>query len=384
MATKTELLKKLTVDQLREIAVAEKIQIPRRSNKNEIIKCLLKLSMKRVRHYVTEYAEDETGKPREQPVPESTTDWEEEIADMTREYSRMGEAAIKLVKERLKGVRLPELVKEELKKATHARESILENELPYLRARYLPEISENKLKARVKEEPEPIEEISEVLPDRITTGHEDLDSLLLGGIPKNYAVILTSGSFDERELLIRGFLEAGVKEGQITFHVTIEASNVRTLAEEFQSNFFLFICNPQADAIIKTLPNVFKIKGVDNLNEINIALTSAFRKLDASQKRPRRACIEIISDVLLQHHAPSIRKWLAALIPELKSRGFTILAVVNPLMHPSEEVQAIQDLFDGEISIFQKETRRGSQKYLKITKLYNQRYLENELPLRKS
>ena len=222
-----------------------------------------------------------------------------------------------------------------------------------------------------------------VLPGRITTGYRDLDNLLFGGIPENYAVILTSPSCDEKDLLIKSFLETGVKKGEITFYVTIDASGVRALVEEFQSNFYLFICNPQADTIIKSLPNVFKLKGMENLTDISIALTSAFHRLDASLKGPRRACIEIISDVLLQHRAVSTRRWLTALIPNLRSRGFTTLAVINAQMHPPEEVQAILGLFKGEINIYEKENKKGLQKFLKIRKMYNQRYLESELSLRK-
>jgi len=234
-------------------------------------------------------------------------------------------------------------------------------------------------------EPEPVTiSVSEVtLPGRITTGCKDLDNLLFGGIPENYTIVLTSPSCDERDLLIKRFLEVGAKEGQITFYVTIEASGVSTLAEKFQSNFYLFICSPMADTMIKSLPNVFKLKGVENLTDISIALNSAFRKLDASLREPRRACIEIISDVLLQHHAVHTRRWLTALIPDLRSRGFTTLAVVNPQMHPQQEVQAILGLFEGEISIYEKETKRGLEKSLKVKKMYNQRYLESELSLRK-
>ena len=234
-------------------------------------------------------------------------------------------------------------------------------------------------------EPEPVTiNLSEViLPGRITTGYKDLDNLLFGGIPKNYAVILTSPSCDEKDLLIKRFLEAGAKDGQITFYVTIEASGVCTLAEEFESNFYLFICNPQADTMIKSLSNVFKLKGVENLTDISIALTSALRELDASLREPRRACIEIISDVLLQHHAVSTRRWLTGLIPDLRSRGFTALAIINPQMHSPEEVQAILGLFEGEINIYEKETKRGLEKFLKVKKMYNQRYLESELSLRR-
>lgn len=234
-------------------------------------------------------------------------------------------------------------------------------------------------------EPEPVTiNVSEVvLPGRITTGFGNLDNLLFGGIPENYAVILTSLSCDERDLLIKRFLEAGAREGKVTFYVTVETSGVRNLVEEFQSNFYLVICNPQADEIIKSLPNVFKLKGVENLTDISIALTSAFRRLDALLSGPRRACIEIISDVLLQHHAASTRRWLTGLVPDLRSRGFTTLAVMNPKMHPSEEVQAILGLFEGEINIYEKETEKGLGKFLKIKKMHDQRYLESELPLRK-
>ena len=233
------------------------------------------------------------------------------------------------------------------------------------------------------EEPVTIRIPEIVLPGRITTGHKDLDSMLFGGIPENYSVILTSPSCDEKDLLIKRFLEAGAKKGQITFYVTTEAGGLRTLVEEFQSNFYLFICNPRADIMIKSLPNVFKLKGVENLTNIGIALTSAFRRLNKSLSGPRRACVEIVSDVLLQHHAVTTRRWLAGLIPDLRSKGFTTLAVMNPLMHPSEEVHAILGLFEGEINIYEKESEKGLEKFLKIRKMYNQRYLESKLPLRR-
>jgi len=228
--------------------------------------------------------------------------------------------------------------------------------------------------------PETIEVSENILPGRINTGYRKLDSLLLGGIPHNYAVILTSISCDERDMLIRRFLEGGARSGQLTLYITVEARGVKRLAEKFQSNFYLFLCNPQADTIIETLPNVFKLKGVENLTEINIALTSILRTLPTSQAGQGRACIEIVSDVLLQHGAVHTRRWLTSLIPDLKSKGFTTLAVMNPYMHLPQEVQAIPDLFEGEISIFE----RDSVKYLKIRKMYGQKYLDSELPLRKT
>ena len=217
----------------------------------------------------------------------------------------------------------------------------------------------------------------------VATGYADLDKLLQGGILPNHAVVLTSPSCDERNMLIKTFLETGTRNGEATFYVTIDPGALKRLAEEFQSNFFLLICNPQADAIVKDLPNVFKVRGVANLTEIGIVLTSAIAKMDSSLKGPRRICIDLISDILLQHHAVQTRRCLSALIPGLRSEGFTILAVMDPEMHPPQEVRAVLDLFEGQIDIYEKETEKGSEKSLKIKKMSNQEYLEDELPLKK-
>ena len=214
---------------------------------------------------------------------------------------------------------------------------------------------------------------------RCRSGYADLDRLLCGGIPENCAVTLTAPSCDERELLVKCFLEAGARKGEPTFFLTVNPSNAKSLVEECQSNFYLFVCNPQADAVVKSSANVFKLKGVENLTDIGIVLTSAIRKLDPSQKSPRRICIDLISDILLQHHPVQTRRWLTAFITELKSTGFTTLAVVDPQMHPPEELHAILGLFDGEINIYEK----GAQQFLRIKRMSNQKYLDDELLLKK-
>ena len=219
------------------------------------------------------------------------------------------------------------------------------------------------------------------LPDRISTGYKDLDNLLLGGLPEEYAVVFASPPSDERELIIRKFLETGIKKGEVTFYITSEVSGIRELAEEFQSNFFLFVCNPRAQVMIKNLPNVYKLQGVENLTELDISLIKAFRNINTAKIEGRRAVIEIISDVLLQHRALVTRRWLNGLLPDLRSKGFTTLAIIDPQMHPPEEVHAILGLFDGEIRVSEKDTQTGLEKVLRIRRLYNRRYVEKELKI---
>ena len=213
----------------------------------------------------------------------------------------------------------------------------------------------------------------------ITTGYDELDNLILGGIPQGYAVMLASSFSDERQLLVKRFLEVGVESEQITFYITSDPGGLKGLAEKAPFDFYLFVCNPRADVIVKNLPNVFKLKGLENLTDIEIALTKAFRLIESTHKGPKRACIEILSDVLLEHHSVVTRKWLSGVIQELRANGFTTLAVVNPQMHSSEELEAITGLFEGDIRITERETNNGIVKLLKVKKMYNQRYLENEI-----
>jgi KaiC/GvpD/RAD55 family RecA-like ATPase len=216
------------------------------------------------------------------------------------------------------------------------------------------------------------------LPGRVSVGYKDLDNLLFGGIPEKYAVVLTSISCDETMLIINRFLEKGAREGGVTLLITVEPSRWERLAEEFP-NFHLFVCNPQAETAIKSLPNVVKLRGVESLTDISIPLFSTLRRLESSNDKPRRICIEILSDILLQHHAVQTRRWLVGLTTELKSRGFTTLAIMNPRMHPLEEAQAVLDLFDGEIEVYEKE----SKKFLRIKKMYGQNYIGDDLLLNK-
>ncbi len=221
-----------------------------------------------------------------------------------------------------------------------------------------------------------------VIPNRITTGFANLDALLFGGIPERCAVVLASPSIDERELLTRRFLEVGTKAGETTFYLTADPYTGKNLASQYPSTFYLFNCSAQPDPKAQNAPNIYKLKGVENLTEIDIALTKAFRTLNQTQ-RNKRAILEMTSDVLLQHHAITTRRWLSSLLPTLKLKGFTILAVINPQMHPPEEVQAILSLFEGEIRITEKETTTGSEKTIRVAKLYNQKYLNQEITLTK-
>jgi YVTN family beta-propeller protein len=212
---------------------------------------------------------------------------------------------------------------------------------------------------------------------RVPTGYPMLDKLLYGGVPPTFSVALISPPCDERDALVKSYLYTGAKNGEITFYMTINPNFAKELAEQFPSNFYLFVCNPQGDAIVKSSANVSVIKGVENLTDISMLLNKTINKLDSPTKTCRRICIDLISDVMVYKGAVLTRKWLTEITQELKLEGFTTLAVIDPQMHPREDLFQILSVFEGEIDIEEKQLKKREW-FLKIRRMSNQEYIRGE------
>jgi hypothetical protein len=216
-----------------------------------------------------------------------------------------------------------------------------------------------------------------VLPGRIPTGNTELDSLLLGGIPEKYAMVLTGSPSDERDKLIKNFLKAAT-EKEITFYISTEATGLEDLLEN--PNFYLFLCNPKPKTEVPDLPNVYWLQGKADITNLGIALTKAYRSINQSITQ-KRICIEILSDVLVKHGINTTREWISGLITDLGAKGFTMLVVMNPSMHLPNEANAVLDLFDGEITITQSDDPLDCKKSILVKKLRNQDYIKNSICL---
>ena len=244
------------------------------------------------------------------------------------------------------------------------------------RVHYLDERGQNKT-LELKTLEINVEEV--ILEDRVSTGTEELDSLLLGGVPKEYAVVLAGSPCDEREMIVKNFLNAGTKKDETTFFISTEATAGEELLEN--PNFFLFLCNPKPKNKVPDLPNVYRLQGKADITNLGIALTKAYRNIDQSVAN-KRVCVEILSDVLVKHGVNTTREWISGLITDLGAKGFTILAVMDPKEHPLDQATTVLNLFDGEISILQSDDPLDCKKSLLVKKLRNQDYIKNPICLR--
>ncbi len=87
---------------------------------------------------------------------------------------------------------------------------------------------------------------------------------------------------------------------------------------------------------------------------------------------------------MLVHKRTTTRKWLSQLLPRLNNLGFTVLAALNPEMHPPSDVQAILDLFDGHIELTQREIENTPRMILRIRKMSRGNFLDTEAVLGRS
>jgi TolB-like protein/Tfp pilus assembly protein PilF len=205
---------------------------------------------------------------------------------------------------------------------------------------------------------------------RVSSGYGRLDEALKGGFLAGTAIVLSAPASDEVPLLVGNFLKAS-KEQSLLICRTI--SSAETITQNMGENVRVLVCS---DKPVSPARNITPGKGIENLTDVNLQAGEVI-----ASAQPKRLVIDILSDILLRHKALQTRKWLTELLERLRSKGITTLAVLNPYMHSAEDVQAIVDLFDGNVEIFEKESERGTRKYLRIKWMHGIETTEKEFPL---
>jgi len=204
--------------------------------------------------------------------------------------------------------------------------------------------------------------------DRIPFGVKQVDDTLYGGLQKNSVVLITSPALEEKSILINRFIESGLDDSEIVVNVSDGTKQNQELINN--PKYFQIICNNQTSEQSST--NSVILKDAERLTEVSMSLTSILNniaKIDEDGSSHKRLVLDIVSDVLLTNKSVNTRKWLRETISKFKSKNFTVLAILNPLMHPDEETQALFDLFDGKIEISEREENGDDKITLKVKRL---------------
>jgi hypothetical protein len=197
-------------------------------------------------------------------------------------------------------------------------------------------------------------------------------------------MLITSPPLDERNLLTENFLKQGIHGNDAVLHITTRLRGIASqLVEGKPESFFLMLCNPWADNMVSDQPNVLKIKGVEDLTQLSISLESFLRDIMEKGDSLRRVLLDIVSDALLTNEIRVVRRWLMDLLAMFKHRNVTTLTTLDPDMHSRDEARTIIDLFDGHMDITERNVDDDPKKILTVKRLYNKKYLERDMVLKR-
>jgi TolB-like protein len=208
------------------------------------------------------------------------------------------------------------------------------------------------------------------LRSRVSTGYARLDEALQGGFLTGSAIVLNVPTSDEVPILLRRFLEAD----PASLLIARSLSSAEPILGDKSDGLKCLVCS---DKPVPPAQNTLPGKGIENLTELSLTITETINSL-----QPSRVVVQFLSDVLLRHKALQTRKWLSELLDKFRAKNITTLVLLNPLMHSSEEVQAIVDLFNGNIELIEKPQVEGQlRKALVIKWMHGIEIAEKEFPL---
>jgi adenylate cyclase len=204
---------------------------------------------------------------------------------------------------------------------------------------------------------------------KVSTGYGRLDEALHGGFVAGSMVVLNTPAGDEAPILLGNFL----KTEQPSLLICRNQSSAQAIVPNAAEGMTCLVCS---DKPVSPARGIMPGKGIENLTDLNLQINEALSAI-----QPKRLAIDILSDVLLRHKALQTRKWLNELLERLRGRGITTLAVLNPYMHTAEETQALEDVFDASIEVFQRDVEGRQRKSLRIKWAHGVEVSSRELPL---
>ena len=216
---------------------------------------------------------------------------------------------------------------------------------------------------------------------RLSTGIDELDDILYGGIPKEYSVLLSSPPWDEKDLLIERFVNTSIDRDETLLYISTKPRmNILQLTVKHPENLYLLSCGSD---ILPDEPNIFVLEDVEDLTQFNITLEKILKEIKLKDKGLQRIFLDIIPDVLLNHSTATVRRWLRELLTRFKAIHGTILSALDTGMHSEEENRLVIDLFDGHLSLEEKKVDSKELKVLRVKRLYGMKYLERDLEIKK-
>ncbi len=220
---------------------------------------------------------------------------------------------------------------------------------------------------------EPVEDDDEeevyIPENRFSSGTNDIDRILKGGLPKSQAILLKTPSCDEKDMILFNIMKKNIENQGCVF----VGERLRPYLEKFlDKDRFFMVMSGQSSS-----------KGENIINcdmgptSINLAIARVLMKLKEKEKI---LILNILSQLLLQDDSGNVSQFLNSLISKARKKNISIIAILNPQMHEMEDVAQLDDIFDSHLEIISREIERDGvlklKKFLIIKKMPDVNYKE--------
>lgn len=189
--------------------------------------------------------------------------------------------------------------------------------------------------------------------ERLRIGIQELDQMLLGGIPKGSLCLVLGPPGAGKSILSRRFLYTGILDGKDGFLIST-SENEETARETMR----LFNWDKGTDSKLHVLDCYSWKSGVStskysakltSLTELSVGISSLFDDKRVEKAGSTRIVLDSFTDVIIYGGADRALKFLDSIHTKLESRGITGLLLLEEGVHDAQTVTSVEYTTNGTI-----------------------------------
>ncbi|MFT4868939.1 MAG: KaiC/GvpD/RAD55 family RecA-like ATPase [Colwellia polaris] len=193
------------------------------------------------------------------------------------------------------------------------------------------------------------------MPDRLSTGIDNLDDMLEGGIPANSTVIIMGDKGTGKGPLVNKLMQQGLNEDQEGLYLTLDGSPDDVVEDadyygwdfsEYKDDQLVFIDGYSWQA--GGSDSMYALDGLSDMNQMNMTFTDAMNALGDERKR---VVVNSASTLLLYTDSQSTVKLLQVIGAKSSASGGALFITIEESTHDEQTLSTINHVADGVIKL---------------------------------
>lgn len=218
--------------------------------------------------------------------------------------------------------------------------------------------------------------------ERESSGVEGLDRLLGGGFRPGTSTIVQGASIGGRELLLRAYFAAGLKEGEGCLYVSTRNFATEVIAEFTGAGIdlpalggryrFIDTYAAQADPAVQDTDAICYVSSIADFAKMSNAIMTSLGEFISAGVSGIRLAFDSIDTMLLYVSPQGVYRFLSYLRAKIKVQRATAMFLIEPTIHNEKDLKTMLQLADvimevdlekGTVSVQQGGTPKVSGKF---------------------